>query len=121
MKKSIYILGLIFFFSFSGLMAVSAEKPSCYDLSEIADDLDDISDEFSRAGTIREGDKIDKALGELVDALTEIAEIENEGSLTNAVNSLIEAYNKMDSEKFKLSIDSVIMNMDRLYRRDCRK
>lgn len=104
---------------YAGDAAFGAAKPTCDDLTEMADELDAISADFAKAGTIREGDPVDLALGELVGALILVAKVENEPAMTSAVNSLIDAYDKMDSEKFKLSLDSVIANMDRLYRRDC--
>jgi len=120
MKNGFYILSLMIFLSFSCLVSFAEEKPTCGELTEIADDLDDISAAFAEAGTIREGDKVDRALGKIIDALILIEKAENESSLSNAVDSLTDAYNKMDSEKFGLSLDSVIANLDRLYRRDCK-
>ena len=119
MKKKILTLGVAAFFSMTGLTAVASEKPTCEDLTQIADDLDGISAAFSDVGTIQEGDEVDVALGEIVDALYWISEAENEDQVTNAVNSLTDAYDKMDGEKFGLALDSVVANMDRLYRRDC--
>jgi hypothetical protein len=119
MKKSILVLAVIFIFSLTGFGALASEKPTCEDLTEIADILDEISAAYSDAGTITEGDEVDVALGEIVDALYLIAEAENERHMTDAVNSLTDAYDKMDGEKFGLALDSVIANMDRLYRRDC--
>jgi uncharacterized Zn finger protein len=119
MKKFPYILTIVFFLFFHCLTATAAEKPSCEDLTEIADDLDEISAAFAKVETIREGDETDRALGEIIDALILIAETENEKALSDSVSSLTDAYNKMDSEKFGLSIDSVTANLDRLYRRDC--
>ena len=120
MKKCFLILGIILFFSMTGFTAVASEKPTCEDLTQIADDLDEISAAFSDAGTIEEGDAVDVALGEVVDALYWISEAENdERYLTDAVNSLTDAYDRMDGEKFGLALDSVVTNMDRLYRRDC--
>ncbi|MCF6246308.1 MAG: hypothetical protein L3J69_02995 [Desulfobacula sp.] len=119
MKKCFFTLGIIFFFTMTGFSAIAAEKPTCEDLTQIADALDEISAAFSDAGTIEEGDAVDVALGEIVDALYLISEAEDERHVTDAVNSLTDAYDKMDGEKFGLALDSVVSNMDRLYRRDC--
>lgn len=119
MKKLLYGLALIVLMSSQVFSAFAADKFSCSDLTDIANDLDDISAGFAAAGNIEEGSELDKALGTVVDSLTLIAEVENEASLNNAVDSLITAYNNFDGEKFQLAIDSVAANLDRLYRRDC--
>lgn len=116
MKKIISVIALTLFMSFS---SYGAEKVSCEDLTEVADALDELGAAFKETATIREGDEIDKILGEVVDVITEIAELENESSLLDSADSLVSAYNDMDSERFSLSIDSVTANLDRLYRRDC--
>lgn len=119
MKKNFFILGIIFILAMTGFTAIASGKPTCEDLTEIADDLDEVSAAFSDAGTIEEGDAVDVALGEIVDALYWLSEAEGESHMTDAVNSLTDAYDKMDGEKFGLALDSVVANMDRLYRRDC--
>ncbi|OMH37509.1 hypothetical protein [Motiliproteus sp. MSK22-1] len=119
MKKFFLVLGLTAFFSLTGFTAVASEKPTCEDLTQIADDLDEISAAFADVETIKEGDAVDVALGEIVDALYWVSEAEGEDHMTAAVNSLTDAYDNMDGEKFGLALDSVVANMDRLYRRDC--
>ena len=119
MKKILYVLSIVIVSSFFCSISVAAEKPTCQELTLMADSLDEVSSAFAEAKTITEGDKVDQSLGELVDSLRLLANVENEAALSNAVNSLLDAYNNMDSEKFGLSLDSVITNLDRLYRRDC--
>lgn len=118
--KNVLVLTVIFcMLVIPCFTAGASEKFTCDDLTELANDLDDIAVAFDEAGVIREGDDIDVALGEIVDALIMVAEIENEDTMYNAVDSLVDAYNRMDGERFGLSLDSVILNLDRLYRRDC--
>ncbi len=119
MKEFFRILCFVVFLSFFSFVTTAAERPTCEELTDIANDLDEISAAFAAAGTIKEGDEVDRALGEIVDALANIATVENENALTDSVNSLTDAYDKMDGEKFGLSLDSVTSNIDRLYRRDC--
>ncbi len=120
MKKLVYVLSLVLFLSLGGFVTGAwAEKPTCDDLTEMADALDEVAEAFEDAGNIREGDKVDRALGELVDALITISEMENEQSFSRAVDNLTRAYDDMDADNFGMSLDSVITNMDRLYRRDC--
>lgn len=117
MKSLFKIFTLVSLLCFSHLAL--AEKWSCDELTELANDLDMIAEAFDEAGTIEEGDEIDQALGEIVDAIILIAEIENESALNRSVDSLLSAYNDMNGEMFALALDSVITNLDRLYRRDC--
>ena len=112
--RAFTLVGLLCFSSLS-----MAEKWSCDELTELANDLDTIADAFDEAGTIREGDDIDQALGDIVDAIVLIADIENQSALNRSVDNLIKAYNDMDSDMFAMALDSVITNLDRLYRRDC--
>ncbi len=116
MVKTVALAALLALFSSATL---AQELPSCEDLTDMADALDQVGAAFDQAGAIYEGDEIDVALGELVDALYIVAEVENNNAMTNAVNSLTKAYDDMDSERFRLSLDSVVANLDRLYRRDC--
>ncbi len=119
MKQGIYSIGIILIFIFSCLTATAGERLTCDELTDLANDLDGIAVAFDNVGTITEGDEIDRALGEIVDVIILVADIENEAAMNNAVDSLISAYDSFNSEKFALSLDSVILNLDRFYRRDC--
>lgn len=114
MKKLLLILAPFICFNAQG-----SEKFSCDDLTSLANDLDTIAVAFESAGTIHEGDEVDQALGGILDALQLVTDIEDEPRLDSAVDSLFNAYNQMDGEKFSLALDSVVINIDRLYRRDC--
>ena len=120
MKKVKLIIVLLISLGFFGILPSFADdRLSCDDLADVADQLDIIADAFHKTDSISEGDEVDRALGQVVDALITISRVENEPALTDAVNSLTSAYNSMNSEKFGLSLDSVITNLDRLNRRDC--
>jgi len=119
MKRGLYVLCVVLVSSFFCSVTVAAGKPSCEDLVVMADDLDGVASAFASTGTIEEGSQLDRSIGKLVQALTMLANVENEPALSNSVSSMVNAYNRMDAEKFGLSLDSVITNLDRLYRRDC--
>ena len=120
MKRKLTVFFSIFVLTLTCLTAAAwAEKFSCDDLTGLANALDDIAVAFENAGTISEGDVIDTALGEIVDAVIMVAEVENEGRLNTAVDRFVKGYNNMDADMFSLGLDSVITNLDRLYNRDC--
>lgn len=96
-----------------------AEKPTCEDLDEMASVLDQVAEAFEQTGEIREGGEIDNALGELVEHLFVLAEVENESDLSDYVESMANGWDNMDADRFANSLDGVIGSLDRLYRRDC--
>ena len=120
MKRFILVVSVLLFCAFPCVTVTAQEKLSCEELTEIANDLDEIAVAFEDAGDIEEGDAVDEALGELVDALIALSDIENDSAMNRAVDNLIEAYNNFDGDGFADSLDNVILNLDRLNRRDCR-
>jgi len=94
-------------------------KPSCADLDEVATVLDQVAEAFEQTGEIREGGEIDNALGSLVEALFAIADSEGDRRLSRNVESLADGWENMDADGFANSLDGIITNLDRLYRRDC--
>lgn len=122
MKKTVLSVALL------GLLAAGpalAEKPSCEDLSSMATALDELSQVMVQIGDtvdpeeIADGSDFDNAMGQIVDGLTVIAEEEDNDALTSSVNSMIDAWNNSDWEKFRLSMDSVTLTFAKLYHADC--
>ena len=95
------------------------EEPSCEDLVEIANVLDDVADVLSEIGYIKEDSELDRALGEVLDALELLSDVEKNKSVTRSVSQLADAWDKMDWKTFKLALDSLVANLDRLRRADC--
>ncbi len=92
---------------------------SCGDLSEMATDLDQIAEALTQVDVIHEGDELDQALGQLVDALQIIADAENTDRFYRHVDRFTSAYNDMDSNRFEGTLDDIIAYMDKMYVRDC--
>lgn len=102
------------------LASISAsELPSCEDLTNIANALDELAEAFNSTGSIPEGGEVDTVLGDLVNALEDIAQIEGNATLSNAVANLADAYDSMDSDGFSASLEDVTVTFDELYNRDC--
>lgn len=97
-----------------------ASEVSCDDLTQIANGLDEVSTAFNQLHEIREGDEVDQALGQIVDALTLLAEHEQDGALSEAVDYLIDSFNNMSAPDFEAALKQVTAEVDRLNRRDCR-
>jgi len=121
-KKFVFLLSLTVALFFSvNVIAAESKLPSCDDLADIADSLDDVAESLSKTGKIEKESKTDKMLGKLVDELEKIADIEQNEALDKGVDTLGKAWDKMDWEKFKLALDSVIANFDRIRRKDCKE
>ena len=80
--------------------------------------IEKIFDKNARKFT--EGDKLDEAIGTIVSALEDIATVEVEASLSDAVKTLAYGYDKMDSEEFRSGLKRTRSILDDAYRRDCR-
>lgn len=72
---------------FSALFA--QELPSCDELAEIGDVFDEVAEVLEDVGYIAEDSELDVALGEIVDALEELADVEANRSLKNSVRQLV--------------------------------
>ena len=118
MKKRI-AFGLFFVLSAPFCTLLAQDLPSCDELVEIADIFDEVAEVLEDVGYIPENSELDRALGEVVDALEELVDVEENRSLTNSVRQLADAWEILDWEKFKLALDSMIANLDRIRRADC--
>lgn len=96
-----------------------AEKLSCEDLTSISNDLDEISDAMKQGAEIQEGDKADKALRDLVDALSQVAAEEKNDNLHDAVTDLDSAWHAMDRSKFTDALDRVTSIFDGFHATEC--
>ena len=117
--KRIFSTVMLSLFLFSSSPSFAAEKVSCDDLTELANDLEDIAREFNKTRTFREGSEVDKSLSTLVDSLRVLAKSENEAALNNSIDWLEDAYGRMDAKLFSHRIAGVVTQLDHLHRRDC--
>lgn len=122
MKKTVLSTALIGLFMAGPALA---EPPSCDDLATMANALDQLSQVMVEIGEtvdpeeIADGSEFDNAMGEIVDGLIVVAEAEEDATLTASVDSMVDAWNNSDWEKFRLSLDSVTLTFARLYQADC--
>lgn len=106
----------------AGLFAVSpsfAELPSCDELAELADILDEVNDELDRIGRIPEDSELDQALGEVVTALEDVAKIEDSKKLSKSVAALAKAWEALDWDSFQVALDEVVLSFDKIRRAEC--
>lgn len=118
MKKINYLLSALLFSVSLNVSAASLQE-ECADLADMTANLNTVAEAFNLIDEIKEGDEVDQALGEVVDAMMLVAEAENIPRLTNAVDDLSQAYNNLDSDQFESALGRVIMYMDRMYAREC--
>lgn len=113
MKYAVLLLMLM------GSFAHAQEQLSCDELGGVADGLDQIAVALQQTDTITEGDEVDTALGEIIDALHLVAKSEQEDDLNHHVSELDQAWEDMNFNNFTHALDNVIASLDRLYKRDC--
>jgi hypothetical protein len=119
MPRNSLILVLILLLGIS-FNSFAGKKMDCTDLEATANNLEDLADAFYAASSIiREDDPVDIALGDVVDSLQVIAEMEEEGDLSRYVNNLERAWADMNSDQFSGALEDVIASFDRLLQRDC--
>lgn len=118
MKKTHYLLSALFF-SISLNVSAASLQEECADLADMTDNLNSVAEAFNLIDEIKEGDEVDQALGEVVDAMILVAEAEDTPRLSSAVDDLSQAYNNLDSEQFESALGRVIDYMDRMYTREC--
>jgi len=118
MKKIRYLLTALLF-SASMNAAAAPVKEECNGLAGMSSNLNTVAKAFKLIGEIKQGDELDKALGEVVDAMVLVAEAENTPRLTNAVGDLSQAYNSLNANQFQSALNQVIHYMHGLYQREC--
>jgi hypothetical protein len=104
--------------------SVFAAELDCEDLSEVMKGMEMIATFLHNSNDLSDEDS-DK-LGELIAALQVIAKTENYENLTHAVNEMDRIWHddttpwEDDLPNFRMAMDSVIMNVERLHDRDCK-
>ena len=96
-------------------------KLSCNDLDDIATTLDEFADDFSQLRSRDIDRRVDNALEEMVDALNEVAYVEDDRRLTNWINDLEIAWEDREREDFEESMEDIIYRLDEIYDRDCNR
>ncbi len=110
---------LLITFLIMGWFSVADAKLSCYDLDELATDLDDLAEALVDVDTIGANSELDDALGDVTDVLELVADVENDARLTRWIADLQLAWDDMEREDFEDSLDDIIERLDELGERDC--
>ena len=105
----------------AGVSLQAAELPSCDELSELANTLEEMESALKQVGTISEGDEVDAALGDVVDTLLAVAEVENDSYLNKSVGRLSLAWQDMDGERLMSALKDVIGDFDAIIGKECVK
>ncbi|MCF8043610.1 MAG: hypothetical protein K9K65_17095 [Desulfarculaceae bacterium] len=120
--KRIWVLSLALAFclALAPMGALAADQlPSCADLEEMANTLDQAADALAKVGSIERGSELDKALRNLINALADVANIERNQDLADAVNLMGKSWKHDDWEPLKEGLDNAIDALDQLLKRDC--
>lgn len=102
-----------------GYSLQAAELPSCDDLAELANTLEEMEIALKEVGTIAEGDEVDVALGDVVDALLVVADVENDSYLNKSVGRLSLAWEDMDGGRLMDALNDVIGDFDAIIGKEC--
>jgi len=127
MKKiTTFILMLVLYNPF---FVMAEEELSCEDLSELAEVLDEVADVLSETevSDIRGDQSFDRQLGELIEALQTVAEIEENDGLSDNVDAMERVWDtegewtKSEWNELRRALDSVINSFGRIHYRDCKR
>ena len=97
------------------------ELPSCNDLADMANTLEEMEGALKTIEKITEGDEVDKALGEVVEGLKTIALVENDAHLSESVLQLSSAWEKMDGNQLMAALKNTIDDFDVIIGKECTK
>ncbi len=110
------VVGVMLFWASNG---IAASGFSCRDLDDFASSLDEVAGYLEQIPTIVEGDEVDGALGEIVDGLNAISQVEPDRQLRKSVQNVEAAWEYMDRDLLMRSLYDCIDALDRIYDRDC--
>ncbi|MCB2226474.1 MAG: hypothetical protein KQH53_07320 [Desulfarculaceae bacterium] len=102
----------------AGAMAAQ-ELPSCAELEEMVNTLDQAAEALVKVGSIEQGSELDKNLGTLSNALADVANVEQDQDLIDSVNLMGTSWQKNDWEDMKEGLDGVIESLIKIIKRDC--
>ncbi len=123
MKKIALLFVSLFFSSLLFTAPLAAEELSCEDLGEVMKGMEMIATALEGASDISDEDSDE--LGEVITALKIIALVEESSNLTRAVREMDRIWHddtvswEDDLPNFRMAMDSVIMNVERIIDRDC--
>ena len=95
------------------------EDVSCDDLIDVANSSEEVRNSLTEIEIISEGDEVDSALGELIDALLDFAELEDNDVLQEHINTMDQGWEAMDGELLMNGLNGAIGSLDTLISNDC--
>ena len=119
MIKTIKTLGIVIICLGLSNTQVLADELSCDDLVDIANTAEEVRDALVEIGTITEGDEVDTALSELIDALGDVAEYEGNSVLADQIETMDEGWEDMDGDTLMSGLQGAINSVDTLIDNDC--
>ena len=113
MKKSLLIVSCLLWLS-----AANA-RLSCTDLAELTVSLEELSEVLVYVEDYGNETELDESLRELINALTDVAIVEQDVKLSRWIEDLKRAWKDMDRPMFDSSLDKVAGRLDEMGLRDC--
>jgi hypothetical protein len=114
--KLLHIMLILFTLTFC---LPSHARLSCNDLDVLAESLDEFAEEFKDVRDREIDRSLDRSLRELVVALKQVANVENDKRLSAWIQNLEIAWEDEERDDFDEAIDDIIERLDELYDRDC--
>ncbi|MBF0588107.1 MAG: hypothetical protein HQL53_03170 [Magnetococcales bacterium] len=112
-----------------GLMFVpasaQAERPNCKDLDEVAEGLDSVATHLSEYSSIEPDSPLEELVGEIIDAMISIAEVEDNSDLSAAVRTMKRIWRsdtswEDDLPDFVQALDDSAASIDGILKEECR-
>lgn len=102
-----------------GWLGLAQGQLSCDDLDGLAGDLDYLAMSLEEVEDIGYNTPLDATLGELTVALSAVASVEDDRTLSRWISDLKQAWKDMSREDFEVALDDIIDRLDELGERDC--
>ncbi|MFC3195165.1 hypothetical protein ACFODZ_13010 [Marinicella sediminis] len=99
--------------------SVANAQLSCQDLDDLAGSLDELAEALVEVDDIGLNSPLDATLGDLSEALSAVAYVEEDARLTRWIADLQLSWQEMEREDFEVALDDIIDRLDELGERDC--
>lgn len=113
MKKLLVII------SCSLWLSAASARLSCTELAELTVSLEELTEVLVYVDDYGVETELDESLRELINALTEVAIVEQDVKLSRWIEDLKRAWKDMDREVFDRSLERVTGRLDEMGLRDC--
>jgi len=113
------LIATLFLAGFLSTFAAANEQLSCQDIEDIGLSLIEVGNAVDATRSIELGGELDQALGELIDALYLVSDLEKDRRLTNSINRLDSSYANAHKEDFLGALKDIVLRLNSIYQRDC--